>query len=101
MLEAVCAIFSLIWFFGSVIFVLIFSMIADQDNKTILQALKDLTFELFLNKNWFGVSLSVFICIILIPSYMFALLIKIICVFCNALVHIWELGKKREHDEQF
>lgn len=95
MIENISAMVSLIWFVGSVIFIIIFSMIADQDNKTILKALKDLTIELFDNKNWFGILLSVFVCIILIPSYIFALIIKVVCMFCKMLVHIWELGEKR------
>lgn len=95
MIENIYMALSLIWLFCSIIFVLIFSMIADQDNKTILKVLKDLTIELFCDKNWFGILLSVFVCIILVPSYIFALIIKIVCVFCKVLSHIWKFGEKR------
>ena len=93
-MENVCTIFSLIWFIGNVIFILILSRIADQDNRTILQILRDLTIELFCGKNWFGILLSIFVCIILVPSYIFALIIKVICMFCNLLLHVWRLGEK-------
>lgn len=95
MIENICAIFSLIWLVGSIIFILIFSMIAEQDDKTVIMALKDLTIELFCDKNWFGILLSMFVCIILIPSYIFTLIIEVLCVFCKVLSHIWELGEKR------
>lgn len=95
MIENIFAILALIWFFGSIIFILIFSMIADQDNKTLIKALKDLTIELFLDKNWFGILLSVLVCIILIPSYIFSLIIKAVCIFCKLLSRIWKLGEKR------
>lgn len=94
MIETICTTVSLIWFVGSLIFVVIFGMIAEQDNTTIVESLKGLTIKLFCDKNWFGIFLSIIVCIILIPSYIFALIVKVICMFCNLLLHIWRLGEK-------
>ena len=95
MIETICTTVSLIWFVGSLIFVVIFGIISEQDDKTVLKALNDLIIDLFCDKNWVGILLSVLIFISLIPSYIFAFVIKVICMFCNVLLYIWKLGEKR------
>lgn len=97
MIESILIIFFLTWFSGSIIFLLIFSTIAEQNNNTTLQALKDLTIELFCDKNWFGILLSLLVCIVLVPSYVFSVITEIMCVCYNVLLYIWKLGEKRRY----
>lgn len=80
----VCSIFVLSWFAGE----------ADNKNISIIESLKCFIADIFGDKNWFGILLSIIICILLIPVYLYILIIKVICVVGKVCVYIWELGIK-------
>lgn len=93
MLE-LCILLMVIWF-GSSLFVLLgFAINSENEKITILSYLKNFINNIFSNKNWFGVILSIIICLLMIPIFFYVLIIKILFVTGKLFVYIWKLGIK-------
>lgn len=89
-----CSSFMTIWFVCSIFVLLGFAIESDNKNISIAKSLKDFITDMFSNKNWFGILLSIVICILLIPVYLYILIIKAVYVIGKVCVYIWKLGIK-------
>lgn len=89
-----CSAFMAIWFVCSIFVLLWFAIESDNKNIPITESLKCFIADIFSDKNWFGISLSIVICILLIPVYLYILIIKAAYVIGKVCVYIWKLGIK-------
>ena len=62
---------------------------------SILIRIKNFTKNLFYNKNYFGITLSLFIFIISLPAILIFALLQIIILIICLCRYMWELGKKK------
>lgn len=89
-----CVVFMAIWFTCSIFVLLGFVVESDNRNISIEKSLKCFITDIFSDKNWFGLLLSIAICILLIPTYLYILIIKAVYVIGKVCVYIWKLGIK-------
>lgn len=89
-----CCVFVGIWIVCSIFALLGFAVDSDNRNISIEKSLKYFITNMFSNKNWFGILLNIIICILLIPVYLYILIIELVCVVKNVFVYIWRLGIK-------
>lgn len=89
-----CGAFMAIWFICSIFVLLGFAIESENRNISIEKSLKCFITDIFSDKNWFGILLSIVICILLIPVYLYILIIKVVYVIGKVCVYIWKLGIK-------
>lgn len=89
-----CKLFICMWFIFSIFVLLVFVNDSNSRNSSIVESLNYFIADIFSDKNWFGVLLSIVICILLIPVYLYILIIKVVCVVGKVCVYIWKLGIK-------
>lgn len=69
---------------------------ADRDgNKYIITALKNYIIELFIERNCFGIVLSVVVFIIGIPAFLMIIFMQASMCIVELLITMWKLGNKR------
>ena len=84
-----------IWIVCTIFFLVFLAVESDNNNISIAKYLIEFICNLFNDRNYFGIFMSIIICIILIPVYIYVLIIKIICLISRVVVHIWNLGIKK------
>ena len=89
-----CCAFIVIWFVCSIFVLLWFAIESENKNILITESLKCFIADIFSDKNWFGILLDIVICILLIPTYLYILIIKAVYVIGKVCVYIWKLGIK-------
>ena len=83
-----------IWFVCSIFALLGFVVKSDNKNISIAKSLKRFIVGIFSGKNWFGVLLSTVICILLVPVYLYILIIGLGYIIGKVFIYIWKLGIK-------
>ena len=99
MLETILGTFGFLWIF--VTLGLIFEITLQIDNNNpqtgILIVLKDFIQELFLERNIFGIVLSVIIFIIAIPAMLILLTVQFFFWIICLMSCVWNLGNKKDN----
>lgn len=93
-MTSLCEAFMGIWFVCSIFALLGFAAESENKNISIAKSLKRFIADIFSDKNWFGVLLSTIICILLVPVYLYILIIGLVYVIGKVFIYIWKLGIK-------
>lgn len=90
-----CGAFIAIWLICSIFVLLGFAIESDNRKISIEKSLKCFITDIFSDKNWFGILLSIVICMLLIPVYLYILIIEAVYAIGKVCVYIWKLGIKK------
>ena len=98
MLEGVLLALGLLWLFVTLGLSCAIIMHVENDNykNGCLISLKDFTEELFLERNLFGIILSIVIFIIAIPAMLLIIMIQVLFWIGYAIGWLWRLGDKKD-----
>lgn len=95
-MENVLVILFIIWIFISMFIAIRIAINIDDESCMIIIGIKDYIYNLFIDKNLFGIILSIIMLIISIPALFLILILQLIEWLFEFLLWVWKLGNKSQ-----